>query len=46
VLFEGAVENGVRKQVTLERGALNAGVYFVRLQTAAGISQHKIMLNR
>lgn len=46
VLFEGAVEKGVLKQVTLERGTLNAGVYFVRLQTAAGISQHKIMLNR
>lgn len=45
-LFEGTVEKGVLKQVTFERGSLNAGVYFVRLQTAAGISQHKIVLNR
>ncbi|HEY1112628.1 MAG TPA: serine hydrolase [Chitinophagaceae bacterium] len=46
ILFEGAVEKGVMKQVTLERGTLKGGVYFVRLQTAAGISQHKIVLNR
>lgn len=46
VLFEGEVEKGVQKQVTMERGSLTAGVYFARLQTATGISQHKVVLNR
>lgn len=45
-LFEGTVEKGVLKQVVLDRGSLNGGVYFARLQTAAGISQHKVVLNR
>ena len=46
ILFEGVVEKGVLKQVVLERGDLRRGVYFVRLQTTAGISQHKLVLNR
>jgi CubicO group peptidase (beta-lactamase class C family) len=46
VLYEGMVEKGVLQQVVLERGSLNAGVYFVRLQTAAGTTQQKLVLNR
>jgi D-alanyl-D-alanine carboxypeptidase len=46
ILFEGVVEKGILKQVTFNRGSLPAGVYFARLQTASGISEHKIVLNR
>lgn len=45
-LFEGVVEKGVIQQFVFERGGLRPGVYFARLQTVAGISQHKLVLNR
>ena len=45
-LFEGVVEKGVTQQFVFERGDLRPGIYFARLQTVAGISQHKLVLNR
>lgn len=45
-LFEGVVEKGVTQQFLFERGDLRPGIYFARLQTPAGITQHKLVLNR
>lgn len=45
-LFSGVVEKGTFKQVNVESMKLAAGIYISRLQTATGVSERKIMLNR
>lgn len=43
-IFNGTLQKGVYKTVTLQTGNLPAGMYVCRIQYAAGIRQQKILL--
>ncbi len=44
--FRGVVEKGTFKQVNLEGINQPAGIYIIRLQTATGVSERKVVLSR
>jgi Secretion system C-terminal sorting domain/Beta-lactamase len=45
-LFMGMMQKGMTKQLTLQSYELAPGIYICRLQTNAGISEHKLILIR
>jgi len=45
-LFTGNIQEGIMKQVTLHSNGLPAGTYICRLQTNAGISNRRLILNK
>jgi D-alanyl-D-alanine carboxypeptidase len=45
-LFNGTAEKGMHREITIEAGKLNAGIYICRLQSAAGTISQKIILQR
>lgn len=45
-LFNGVIEKSVLHQAKINAGNLPAGIYVCRLQTASGISQQKLVLQR
>ena len=45
-LFTGNMQEGTMKQVILQSNGLPAGTYICRLQTNAGISNRRLILNK
>ncbi len=45
-LFTGNLQEGIRKEITLQSGGLTTGTYICRLQTNAGISNRRLILNK
>jgi D-alanyl-D-alanine carboxypeptidase len=45
-LFNGKLEKGTKRQTNIEAGKLAAGIYTIRLQTAAGVKQQQVVLTR
>jgi len=46
LLYSGSLQKGMYHQVRLRAEGMVNGMYICRLQTPAGISQHKLILNR
>lgn len=45
-LFNGTMEKGIYKQLYLQTGGFPAGLYICKLQTVAGVSQHKLIIGK
>ncbi len=45
-LFNGTIQKGIQRQVTVDAGKLNSGIYICRLQTSTGAISQKIILQR